>query len=360
MRCKPARMSQRKEATAAMTLVRERSFYRSFFRMCCILVLQNVITLSVNLADNLMLGAYSETALAGAAAVNQIQFVYQQLLVSFGEGLVIIGTQYFGKRQTAPIRRIASIAMRFGLSTAVLLFVLVSCFPTQAVGLFTEDVAIVDAGVSYLRLIRFTYPFFALTQMLLATLRSVGTVRIALGLSVSTLLINGGINYVLIYGHFGAPEMGIAGAAIGTLTARVVELVVLLLYLCLREKKLGLRLRDFLHTDRLLLRDYVRVTLPIFCAGALWGFNGAAQNAILGHLSSTAIAANSVASTLFLVVKSAAIGASSSASFHIGRAVGEGDLHALLCADAPAAFRRHRSGGGRRALSPAHPDFVGL
>lgn len=80
-------------------VTKDNAFYRNFFSIYVALVLQNVVTLSVNLADNIMLGAYGETALAGVAAVNQIQFVYQQLIMALGDGLVILGSQYWGERR---------------------------------------------------------------------------------------------------------------------------------------------------------------------------------------------------------------------------------------------------------------------
>ena len=86
-------------------MIREKAFYKAFFITMITLVLQQVITLSVNLADNIMLGAYSETSLSGVAAVNQIQFVYQQMMTAVGEGIVILGTQYFGKGEPGPIRK---------------------------------------------------------------------------------------------------------------------------------------------------------------------------------------------------------------------------------------------------------------
>ncbi|WP_418430158.1 MATE family efflux transporter, partial [Blautia sp.] len=222
-----------------------KTFYYSFFSIYAALVLQNVITLSVNLADNMMLGAYSETSLAGVAAVNQIQFVFQQILMALGDGLVIFCSQYWGKKQTEPMKKIAATAMHAGLVVALLLFVLVSLFPFQAVGVFTTDRHIIEEGVQYLNIIRFTYLFFAVTQLLLAALRSVEVVKIAFGLSIMTFFINCGINYVLIYGHFGAPEMGTAGAAVGTLTARIAECAVLILYIAKKEKNLNLRLKDY-------------------------------------------------------------------------------------------------------------------
>ena len=152
--------------------MKNKTFYRNFFSIYIALVLQNVVTLSVNLADNMMLGAYSETSLAGVAAVNQIQFVYQQFLLALGDGLVIFCSQYWGKRQTAPMKKIAATAMHAGLLIAIALFVLVSLFSRQAVGIFTTDGPIIGEGVRYLRIIRFTYLFFAVTQLLLAALRS--------------------------------------------------------------------------------------------------------------------------------------------------------------------------------------------
>ena len=304
----------------------DKAFYKKFFSMYVALVLQNVITISVNLADNIMLGAYSETALSGVAAVNQIQFVYQQLLFAVGEGLVIFCSQYWGKRQTGPMKKIASTAMHTALIIGIILFTLVSLFPTQALKIFTTDGPIIAEGVRYLNIIRFTYLFFAVTQILLATLRSVGTVKIAFCLSIMTFFVNCGINYIMIFGHFGAPRMGAAGAAIGTLTARILETTVLIIYIWKKEKNLCIRLKDYLSSDRNLNKDYFKITVPMMVTQGLWGVNTALQTVILGHMTAAAIAANSAASTLFLLVKSAAIGAASTASVLIGEAVGMGDM----------------------------------
>ena len=180
-------------------MIREKSFYRAFFAMAAILVLQNIITISVNLADNLMLGAFRESALSGAAAVNQVQFVFQQIVFAFGEATVIMATQYFGKRQMKPIPKLSALGMRFAVGTAVFLFFLTSLFPHAVLSVFTTDETIIAEGMNYLRIIRFTYPVFAVTQILLATLRSTGMVSISLIISLVALVTNCGINYTLIY-----------------------------------------------------------------------------------------------------------------------------------------------------------------
>ena len=305
----------------------DRAFYRKFFTVYIALVLQNVVTLSVNLADNIMLGGYSEVALSGAAAVNQIQFVFQQMIMALGDGLVILSSQYWGKRQTEPMKKIAAQAMHAALFVTACLFLLVSLFPREILGLFTADEPIIREGMSYLGIIRFTYLFFAMTQILLAVLRGVEIVKIAFYLSVITLCINCGINFVLIYGRFGAPELGAAGAAIGTLAARIAEFVILLAYIAKKAQFLHLSVKSFLKTDRTLSLDYFKITVPMFVVNGLWGLNTALQTVILGHMTSAAIAANSVASTIFLMVKSMAVGAASSASIVIGKTIGEGNMN---------------------------------
>ena len=306
--------------------LKDEHLYRRFFAMFFPLVLQNVLTLSVNLADNMMLGAYSETALSGVAAVNQIQFVYQQLLMALGDGVVMFGSQYYGQRQIEPIRRVGAAGLRLGLLTAALLFALVTAAPGGMVGLFTTDAAIRAQGAAYLAVIRFSYVFFAVTILLLALLRSVEIVGIAFRLSVMTLLVNCGINYVLIYGHFGAPEMGVVGAAIGTLTARVLECLVVCFYVLKRQKVIPARVRDLWQRDPGLSSRYGRKVVPMLILQGAWGLNVALQTAILGHMTDAAIAANSAASTLFMMAKSAAVGASAAAASIIGKSVGTGDV----------------------------------
>ena len=301
-------------------------FYKSFFSLYIALVLQNVITLSVNLTDNVMLGAYSETALSGAAAVNQIPFVFQQLLNGLGDGVVIFCSQYWGKKQTETMKRISAVAMHAAITVSVLLFILVSLFPSEAVGIFTTDESIIQEGAKYLQVIRFTYLLFAVTQILLATLRSAEIVKIAFRLSVLTFFVNCGLNYLFIFGHFGMPELGIEGAAVGTLAARILEITILIIFIWKRENRLQIRFKDYWKLDKGLCRDYFRVAAPMVVTQGLWGVNTALQTVILGHMTAAAIAANSAASTLFLLVKSISVGASSSASVIIGKTVGGGDL----------------------------------
>lgn len=307
---------------------KDKQFYKTFLRLCLTLMLEQAVILSVNLADNLMLGTYSEAALSGVAAVNQIQFVFQQVVYAIGNGVIILGSQYRGKGRVDVIRRISSIGILTEILLAGTLFTLVSLIPTGTLRLFTEQKDFVTEGVEYLKIIRFSYFFFALTAVLLSSMRVVESVKIALGVSVVSLVINISINYLLISGNFGFPEMGARGAAIGTLAARAVEFIIVSAYV-LRDKKLGWRIRHIFSFDRSLVGDYAGVTSLILSASLIWGVSNALQTVTLGHMNDSAIAAQSISNTMFLLLKVTAVGASSAASILIGKTVGEGDLPRL-------------------------------
>lgn len=307
-------------------LTRDRGFYRSFVALTVALMLEQAVILSVNLADNVMLGSYSESALSGVAAVNQIQFVLQQLVYGISNGMIVLGSQYWGQGRVGEVRKLSAIGARIALGLTLALFVLVSLFPRGALMLFTGDEPIIAEGVAYLRIMRFSYMAFGLTTVMLGTLRIAESVKIALRVSVVSLIVNISINYLLIQGRFGFPELGVRGAAIGTLTARAVEFIIVAAFMFRGGNELGIRPADYLRLDGQMLRDYVRVSAPIIFAAAVWGVSNALQTVILGHMDKSAIAAQSISSTLFLLLKVASVGAASAASVLIGKAVGAGDM----------------------------------
>ena len=312
-----------------MILTKDKSFYQTFFKLFPMIVLQNVIVLSVNLADNIMIGRYSEVALSGVAAVNQIQFVFQQLTMGIGDALVVMASQYWGQGRTAQIKQLGKAALCVGLFVGVLLFVLTGLFPEPIVRLFTSSDAIVAEGVRYLQIIRWTYLLFGISSVLLALLRSVEVVRISLVVSVTTLITNISINYLLIGGNLGFPELGVAGAAIGTLIARALELCIVLGYYIFMDKRLKVRLGDLVKTDGRLILDYLKHCRLFVVVSLMFGLSTALQSVILGHMNDSAIAANSIANSLFQVLKVMSVGAASATAIMIGKTIGTGDMKKL-------------------------------
>ena len=315
---------------------KDKSFYKSFFTLLSMLALQNMIVLSVNLLDNIMIGSYSEIALSGVTAVNQIQFVFQQILMGAGDTLVVMGSQYWGQQRTEPIKKLANGGLILGCGFGILLFTAASLFPDTLVSIFTDNADYIEKGTEYINIIRFTYIIFPISSILLSSLRSVETVKIAFYSSIVSLIVNGSINYTLINGNFGFPELGVTGAAIGTLTARIIELIIVVTYVLLCDKKLKMKLRDFFAVDKKLVIDYLKTSVAFVTVAALFGLSTALQTVILGHMdigaealgeaAGSVIAANSISSTLYMMLKVAAIGAASAASIIIGKTIGQNNI----------------------------------
>ena len=210
--------------------VKDKGFYKSFFTMALTISLQNIIVYAVNLADNVMIGGYSELSLSAVAVVNQIQFMLQMIALGTSNGLTVLTSQYWGVKKMQPIRRVFAVALAVGFALSLAVFVAVFFAPAQVLSLLTDQTAVVAEAERYAKIVCFSYVPFVVSQLLLALMRSVEKVRIGFGVSLVALVTNVTLNYALIYGKFGAPAMGIKGAAIATLISRLVELMVVAVY----------------------------------------------------------------------------------------------------------------------------------
>ncbi|WP_028551637.1 MATE family efflux transporter [Paenibacillus sp. UNC451MF] len=306
--------------------VRETSFYKTFFTLTLIIGLQNIITFGVNLSDNFMIGGYSESALSGVAVANQIQFVLHMLVMGVGEGLVIMASRYWGANDIESIKKITSIGMRLSILVGLSMWAVVFFFPHSLLSLFTNDQNVISEGTKFVQIICFSYIFFSITSILLATLRGVETVKIGFILSSTTLIINVCLNYLFIYGHFGFPSLGVRGAAIATLSARIIELIIVLIFVKRFDRKIHLKLRDFFKIEMGLFKHYVNLGSPILMSNFIWGIAMATQTSILGHMGAAAIAANSIATTIFQIVSVVVFASASATTIVIGKTIGEGHM----------------------------------
>ena len=306
-------------------ITRDKSFYKQFFSLLLFIALQNLIVYCVNLADNIMLGRWSEEALSGVALANQVQFLLQMIVSAVGEGVVVLASQYWGKRDLRPIPFINGVGLNVALAVGGL-FMLAGLFvPGPILRLLSTEQAILNEGVKYMRIVCFSYLFYAASTVLLATMRSVENVHIGMEVSVMALVVNICLNYCLIFGKFGMPALGVQGAAIATTIARACELIVAAFYTLRIDKKLRLKARQLFRTEKSLAKDYVRVATPVILSGLSWGIAQFIQTSILGHLGGAAVAANSIAVSLFSVIMVVSYGSGSASAVFIGKVVGSGD-----------------------------------
>ncbi len=300
-----------------------KGFYRSVFALVFPMAVQNLINVGVTATDVFMLGRVGEKVLSGSSLAGQIQFIMMLVFFGITAGATVLTAQYWGKRDTATIEKILGMGLSGGVAIAAVFTVLALVLPEQLVGIFTSDDAVIFEGAKYLRIVGLSYVFMAVTQVYLNIMRSIERVVVATVVYFVSLLVNIVINAVLIFGLFGAPRLEIVGAAIGTLCARITETVLVLLYARFQNKIVKIRARNLIHIDPRLLADYIRYATPVIANELLWGLGTSANTAIIGHLGSEAVAANSVAQVARQLAQVVVFGISSATAIWLGKTLGE-------------------------------------
>ena len=308
-----------------MTLfTKDRSFYRSLILLAVPISLQNLVTFAVNFADNVMIGSLGDDAISGVYVGGQLQSVVQMFVGGIEGAILILAAQYWGRKDRDSIRKVVSVGMKFALGVGLLATLSAVLFPEWIIRAFTQEPGVIREGAAYVQIVGFTYLFFSVSQVMIAAMRSVETAKIGLYISCMALVVNVGLNYVLIFGHLGFPAMGVRGAAIATLISRILEMCVSTGYVFFVDKKLRFTVWDLLHTDRQLLWDFIRYGLPIIGGQVVWAVNSLANTKILGCYSAGVIAATSITGMLHNLVYVWMNGMSSAVGIITGKTVGAG------------------------------------
>jgi len=308
-----------------MQLFSDNGLYKRVLLLAAPMALQNNITYSVALSDNLMVGSLGDIALSGVYVSNQLQGILQMLVVGLSAAMMVLASQYWGKKDSDSIKIITGIALKFCVAAGFLFTFATLLFPVQILRLFTDDETVVLEGLRYFSVVRFSYVFFCITQVLIASMRCVERVRIGMNISLITFFTNITLNWILIFGKLGAPALGIQGAAIATLVSRIVETLIIILYVRFIDDRLKMRLKDLLKSDILLLKDFFKYGLPVILGDIFWGINLAVQGAIVGRLGPIALASVSISNIVFSIMGVAVYGTAGASSVVIGQTVGSGD-----------------------------------
>lgn len=300
-----------------------RKFYRTVFALVIPMALQNLINVGVTAADVIMLGKVGETVLSGASLAGQVQYIMVLFLFGLTSGATVLTAQYWGKGDKKTIEKILGLGMKAAVAVTVIFTVAALLIPGMLMKIFINEPAVIAEGIKYLRIVAFSYVLMGITQVYLYVMRSVERVVVATVVYLVSLLCNVVLNAIFIFGLLGCPSMGIQGAALGTLIARFVELLLVFGYARLFNRDIKFHIRYFIKSDRLLVKDFMKYALPVVMNEVMWGLGTAANTAILGHMGSAAVAANSVAQVARQLATVVAFGLSSATAIYLGKTIGE-------------------------------------
>ncbi len=302
-----------------------RVFYKSVLALVLPMAVQNLINVGISSLDVIMLGKVGETVLSASSLANQIQFIMTMIFFGVTSGACVLTAQYWGKGDRRTIEKVIGIALRISLTTGLLFTLAVLLFPAPLMSLFTNEPEVIAEGVKYLQIVGCSYLFMSVTMVYLNIMRSVEKVIISTVVYSVSLVTNGVLNAIFIFGLLGLPAMGISGAALATSIARFVELVIVLIYAYRPGQPVRLRFSDIFTRDPQLFRDFLRYSIPVTLNEMMWGGGVSMITAIIGHMGQSAVAANSVAQVTRQLATVVAFGIANATAIMIGKAIGEGN-----------------------------------
>lgn len=306
-------------------IVRDRKFYKTLFSLALPIAAVNLISFAVTLGDSLMLGKLGETTMSAANLANQLWFMVMIMVFGSISGSLVFTSQYWGKGDIYSMKRIITIMLYLAAFISVTAGAMALLIPETVMSWYSKDPEVIRQGAQYLRIVGYCYPAYAITNAFVSALRSAHITKIAIVIYFISLVINLVGNYIFIFGHFGAPAMGIEGAALATCLARISEFVTLVIYLVFFEKKINYRLSDLFVSVRDYIKPFIKTGLIVVVNETLWGLGTTVTSMIIGHISTDFVAANSIANTAWQFVYVVINGLASATAVVIGNAVGHGD-----------------------------------
>ena len=306
-------------------LYRESEFYSTFLRLAIPITAQSLVSSSLNLIDTVMVGRLGETELAATGIGNQVFLLLVLFLLGACGGGSIYSAQFWGKKDTRNIKRILGLVLIIVVSASMMLFGAVVLFPERIISFFSKDTQVIYYGGKYLFAVSFSYVFFAISSAYGAVIRSTGEVKAPMYVNISAILVNTALNYCLIYGNFGFPQMGVVGAAIATVISRFIEAAALIVYVYAKKHPVSGKIREMFTFSRKLVADFSRTTSALVAKDMIWGIGMTVYMGIYARMGTDVVAAMNIYSTIRQVSFVAFIGIANACLVMVGNLIGAGD-----------------------------------
>ena len=309
-----------------------KKFYKTLITLCIPIIIQNLLSNLINMIDTVMVGGLGEVSVASIGIANQYFFLYNMALSGIigGSGLFI--AQFYGKNDKDNIRKITALSVISSLVLGII-FMLVAIFsPKFIINFFSQDEQVIKVAVNYFLIIGFCYPIIAINNVFSMGSRSIRNPKLGMICSTISLSINIILNYIFIFGKLGMPALGASGAALATVIARIIELILLISYIYFIKNDYELRFtfKDIKVINKDLVKAYVSKTIPTFLNDTLWAFGTVLYAVAYSRAGTSAIAASQIASSTgnFFIITAVCVAIGS--SIMIGNELGADNIEKAI------------------------------
>lgn len=307
-------------------MFRDRNFLKKTVMIALPVAMQGMLNTVVNLVDNLMIGSLGSTAIASVGLANKVFFVFSLLVFGVNSGSGVLAAQFWGNKDVKNIRKVLGLALALAVTGSVVFMVPACVKPRLLMRIFTTSEASISMGAAYLAVAAFSYPCTAVTNTYVAMLRAVNRVKEPVMISCAAIVTNVCFNYILIFGKLGAPAMGVTGAALATLIARVVEVVLIFSVVYLGKTPLACGLKELFGWSRAFLKKFFITALPVIINEFIWGLGTTIYSMAYGRMGDDAVAAITIATTIQDMVVVLFQGLSAATAVILGNEMGAGQL----------------------------------
>lgn len=307
-------------------LFKDKGFWRTAIKLTVPIALQNLLTSSFVLVDTLLVSSLGTVALSSVGMCGQWSWLMNMILIGFSSATTLFVSQYWGVKDDKSIRHYSGISI--ALCTLIaLVFTLFSVIaPRLVVRMFNSNPDVISAGTEYLRFVALSYIPIALTNILSAVLRAVENVKIPMYVSAFTTVLNGFLDYALIFGKFGFPKLEIKGAAIATAVSAWIGVVIILIISIIQRNILVTKTKMFIQFSKFELKEYVKKATPVVVNEGMWGLGMFVYNIIFGNMGYEYFSALTIVRSFENMSMVLFIGMCSAASVMIGKSIGKGEF----------------------------------
>lgn len=303
-------------------LIKDKKFKNNLLKLALPITIQNFLSSSLNMIDTVIIGRLGEKEIAAVGIANQYYFLFNLLVLGIVGGCGIFISQFWGKRDTDHIKKFLGLGF-LGLAVLSTIFTLIALiFPKQIVLIFNSDSMVIEHGVNFLKIISLSYIFTAISFNYACASRCIGQAMVPMIVSAVAVLTNAILDIVFVFGYLGLPAMGVEGAALATLIARIVEVTIIIIYIYKTNGVLASSLKEMFNFDLQLVKNSSKIILPVILNEACWAIGNIAYVVAYGKIGTGALATVQITSNiqnLFMVVN---LGVANAASVMIGNAIG--------------------------------------
>jgi putative MATE family efflux protein len=302
----------------------DKKFIKTLMLLAIPIILQSLVTASLNLLDNLMIGSLGENEIAAVGISNQFYMLYYYTIMGITLGAGIFMSQFWGKKDVTSIHKFLGISLVVGMISTIFFAILAFFFPEMIMKIFIDENIVIEQGVAYLKMVALSYIFTTISLAYAAALRSIGQTKIPMYGSLVGLVFNGILNYIFIFGKFGAPVMGVAGAALGTTVSRFMELAFILFIIYKNKNVVAGKISQLLDFNFDLVKRYFITATPVVFNDVMWIAGITAYFIAYSKLGINATATMQIANTINNVFNIFGIGIASASAILIGNKIGAG------------------------------------